>query len=1208
MGTTVATNALLERNSEKIHVGLPPPKRVVLAITEGFRDLLTIGNQSRPNIFDLTCAKPELLFDPRFVFEFGGRVRIRTDLQPADVPVGDPSFRIFPNGEIISIDPMPAEDSPAHLKLIEDLKKPLEAGVTSIAVLGIHSYIFPDHEIFIGNICKKLGYKHISLSSELTKTVKAVARGHTATVDAFLTPYLESYINGFKAGFDDHINDVDVSFMKSDGGLCPVNTFTGYVSILSGPAGGVVGYSKTTVQGDNPPPVVGFDMGGTSTDVSRIHGENYQYVHETQLDGVFIQATQLDIHTVAAGGGSVLSVHNGLMDVGPASVGSNPGPMCYGKGSDRLAITDANFFLGRIVPEYFPFKLDANATKRGFEHILQELQQANPSADALTIEEVAYGFIKIANSKMAEAIKKVTEAKGYDVTQHVLAVFGGAGPQHSCSIARSLGITRVVVNRYSSVLSAYGLGLADFKEEASLPCRVNFMYSTENEEEISSGLKTLSEEVSKRLISKNFTEDRIVLQPSLQLRYEGTDTIISVERPSNGDYKSKFEKDYFREFGFLMQDTGLVIESLSVVGLGKSPKIKQQHYSKSEEPPKPVKEAPCYFRDPTEPKGQFLSTPVFLLSSLGVGDVIKGPAMVIDPTFFITIVIEPTCTGHLNQTGHFEIHVPKVEQEQESNLLKRSLFIHRFMNIAEHMGVSLQRTAKSVNIKERLDFSCALFSHNGGLVANAPHLPVHLGAMQFAVKYQIENCPDWKKGEVVLSNHPAAGGSHLPDFTVITPVYYDDPSTPNVTVNGQQIDLSKPIFYVASRAHHAEIGGIAPGSMPPFSRLLVDEGASTKSLKVAVDGVFQTDRVMEFLLAPGKLKTPFEIQPVGSRKPLDNIADIKAQIAANNKGIDLVLDLVHQYSVGEVLEMMIAVQKAAETSVRSKLIQIAKNNEGKQLKASDFMDSGLKIKLALTINPQNGDTVFDFSGSSEETFGNVNVPVSVTSSAVIYSLRCLVDDDIPLNDGCMIPITIKIPDGSFLKPSDEAAVVGGNVLTSQRLTDVILTAFGAQACSQGCMNNFTFGGDLSPSYYETIAGGCGAGPSWHGQSAVQCHMTNTRITDPEILERRFPVQLLQFAIRRGSGGDGKFRGGDGAIRRVKFLVPMTMSILSERRVLHPRGYDGGKDGKRGKNLLIRSYGTPSQKIINLGAKNTVPVQPGDVFEVYTPGGGGYGQA
>jgi 5-oxoprolinase (ATP-hydrolysing) len=483
--------------------------------------------------------------------------------------------------------------------------------------------------------------------------------------------------------------------------------------------------------------------------------------------------------------------------------------------------------------------------------------------------------------------------------------------------------------------------------------------------------------------------------------------------------------------------------------------------------------------------------------------------------------------------------------------------------------------------------------------------------MQHAVKYQLKNCPDWKKGEVILSNHPAAGGSHLPDFTVISSVYYEGKVDQLVKIEDYIVDLNKPIFFVASRAHHADIGGITPGSMPPFSRLLAEEGAATKSLKIAIDGVFQTETVFQFLMEPGKMKTPFEIQPEGSRRPDDNIADLKAQIAANKKGIDLIQDLIHQHSVEEVLEMMVAVQKAAEAAVRNKLIQIAKKHISPgesvlKLYSSDSMDTGHTIKLTITIKPASGDTVFDFTGSSYEAYGNINSPVSVVSSAVIYSLRSLVADDIPLNDGCLAPIKIIIPDGCFLKPSDGAAVVGGNVLTSQRITDVILMAFGAQANSQGCMNNLTWGGKGCPSYYETIAGGCGAGPDWHGQSAVQCHMTNTRITDPEILETRFPVRLLEFSIRSNSGGDGLFKGGNGVIRKVQFLKPMIMSILSERRTLEPKGAKGGKNGKRGKNLFHSKPGTPDHKIIDLGAKNSIFVEVGDIIEIRTPGGGGYG--
>uniref|UniRef100_A0A6B2KY66 Hydantoinase B/oxoprolinase domain-containing protein n=1 Tax=Arcella intermedia TaxID=1963864 RepID=A0A6B2KY66_9EUKA len=698
----------------------------------------------------------------------------------------------------------------------------------------------------------------------------------------------------------------------------------------------------------------------------------------------------------------------------------------------------------------------------------------------------------------------------------------------------------------------------------------------------------------------------------MNLRYDGTDTVLSIEKPEDEDYIKIFEENYYREFGFTMKNDKIIIESMTVVGLGKSPHIQKFIYNKSPKPPPVIKVHKCYFKPNDDEEGKFIDTNVYLLSDFGDGDKVVGPCIVIDPKYFMNIVVEPNCTAQLNKYGHLEIHLlkqfKKSSEISTDDVVKRSLFIHRFMSIAEQMGVALQRTSKSVNIKERLDFSCALFSHTGGLVANAPHLPVHLGAMQFAVKFQINSGIEWTPNDVILSNHPAAGGSHLPDFTVITPVFYDGPLEKPIIVDGREVDFKKPIFFVASRAHHADIGGITPGSMPPFSRLLVEEGAATKCLKITEGGQFRTDAVMEFLMAPGKIQTPFETQPTGSRKPDDNIADLKAQIAANKRGIDLVKDLIDAYSIDEVLSMMVAVQRAAEMAVRSKLIQIAneriKNN--KPIHYTDYMDNGLKIKLQIHIDPNNGDSVFDFTGTSKETYSNVNSPKSVVSSAIIYSLRSMVDSDIPLNDGCMVPVKIIIPEGTFLSPSDEAAVVGGNVLTSQRITDIILAAFEAQANSQGCMNNFTFGGKGSPSYYETIAGGAGAGPHWNGQSAIQCHMTNTRITDPEILERRFPVKLLEFSIRTGSGGSGKYVGGNGVIRRVQFLKPITVSILSERRVLAPNGICGGENGKKGKNLLYQNFGKNNQKIINIGGKNTVNVDVGDVIEIRTPGGGGYG--
>eukprot|EP01127_Copromyxa_protea_P008381 TRINITY_DN1923_c0_g1_i2.p1 TRINITY_DN1923_c0_g1~~TRINITY_DN1923_c0_g1_i2.p1 ORF type:complete len:1064 (-),score=222.77 TRINITY_DN1923_c0_g1_i2:18-3209(-) len=906
MGTTVATNALLERNAaetnEKYKGNLPPPRRVALVTTKGFGDLLTIGNQSRPNIFDLTVAKPELLFDKDHVIEVDERVFLRTDISPEEAQnSGNPNLYVR-NGEVIEVKPLPAKDSDEYNALVSALKKPLESGVTSVAIVFLHSYCFPDHEDKVKEICMDLGYSYVSASSRLTCGVKAVARGHTSTVDAFLTPYLEAYIKGFKSGFDDSIDTVDVSFMKSDGGLCPVSNFTGFVSILSGPAGGVVGYSQTTIgEGEEALPVVGFDMGGTSTDVSRVEGKNYPYIQETELDGVFIQATQLDINTIAAGGGSVLYFKQGYMDVGPDSVGSDPGPVCYGKGSQQLAITDANFLLGRIVPKYFPFELDKEAVVNKFEEMRANILSAQPE-NKLSLEEVAHGFLHIANAKMSEAIKKVTEARGYDVTKHVLSVFGGAGPQHACAIARSLGIQHLVVNRFSSLLSAYGLGLADEKEEIQVPCRVGFMYEPKFFAEIEDGLNKLSETIHERLQKRNFSGDRVEIQRILNMRYNGTDTILSIPKPENGKYEESFEAEYFREFGFKMPGNPIVVESLKVVGYGKSPHISAQAIPKSlSAEVTPEEFSKCYFSNLG-----WVDVPVFVLSKLAAGDKIVGPALIIDPKYFMTIVLDPECTALVDDTGNIHIHVPKLDKKkEEDSIVNRSLYIHRFMSIAEQMGVVLQRTAKSVNIKERLDFSCALFSHNGGLVANAPHLPVHLGAMAHAVKYQIETCLDWSKGEVILANHPGSGGSHLPDFTVITPVYYEGENTDPVFVGEHQVDLKKPIFYVASRAHHADIGGLTPGSMPPFSKTLVEEGAATKCLKIMKNGVFQTEAVQEFLQSPAvESKKLTGVSVAGARFPQDNIADLKAQIAANKRGIDLVLELIKTNGLGHVLKTM----------------------------------------------------------------------------------------------------------------------------------------------------------------------------------------------------------------------------------------------------------------------------------------------------------------
>ncbi|EGC31170.1 hypothetical protein DICPUDRAFT_50323 [Dictyostelium purpureum] len=1169
MGTTVGTNALLERKGE----------RVLLVTSEGFKDLLQIGNQARPKIFDLNIVKPDLIYDS--VLEVEERVQIINNQhllsQYNDEELG--KLERGTTGDYIKILKEPNLD-----KIKKDLTEQFKKGIKSVAIVFIHSYTFNRHEEMVGKIAQEVGFTHISLSHQLMPMIKAVPRGLTSCVDAYLTPLIELYIKNFEKGFDKSIKDVDISFMMSDGGLCPVDSFRGFRSILSGPAGGVVGYSKTTHgetgSNNNQQPIIGFDMGGTSTDVSRYSG-SFDHVFETEISGLTIQAPQLDIHTVAAGGGSRLFFKSGLFNVGPESVGAHPGPVCYKK-KGNLAITDANLLLGRLLPQFFPSifgpnqnePLDYQATLSAFQTLTQEINnfQSKNNLPSMSEDEVAFGFIRVANEAMCRPIRNITEAKGYDCFQHILACFGGAGGQHACAIAQNLGMPKVYIHRFSGILSAYGLGLADLVIDKQEPCSLS--YNKENQDELKQKLQELMEDAKKQLLCKGFNEKDIICEGYLNLRFSGTDTSMMVKTPDNGDYEEEFKQNYKREYGFIIKGRDLLIDDIRVRVYAKGSDLNAITIPDADpnSPPKPELVHKCYF----ESTGR-TDTPVFLLKKLGGGDSISGPAIIIDNT--TTIVVEPDCKANiLKPSGNIEIIVGNgkgktIDTKLDPIIL--SVFSHRFMSIAEQMGRTLQRTSISTNIKERLDFSCAIFSPDGSLVANAPHLPVHLGSMQEAVKYQVNLLKNsWKEGEVILSNHPQAGGSHLPDMTVMTPVYHK----------------GEIVFFVASRGHHADIGGITPGSMPPFSKSIHEEGAAIKSLKIVENGHFQEDTIREVFAK--------------SRNLADNLSDLKAQIAANRKGISLMEELINHYGLEVVHAYMHHVQNNAELAVRDMLYEISLANKLKPvdtLISTDYMDDGSKIELKLTIDREQRTAIFDWSGTGPEVFGNTNAPPSVTYSATIYSLRSMVKRDIPLNQGCLNPITTIIPPASILNPTAEAAVVGGNVLTSQRVTDIILAAFKACANSQGCMNNLTFG-DETLGYYETIAGGSGAGPTFNGFSGVQCHMTNTRITDVEIMEKRYPVLVKEYSIRKGSGGDGKYKGGDGVIREIEFLKNFTVSILSERRCYHPKGLEGGQDAECGENLVRRKDG----KIINIGGKNTIDLNSNESIIIKSPGGGGFG--
>ncbi|GLV36147.1 uncharacterized protein CBL_08640 [Carabus blaptoides fortunei] len=1168
MGTTVATNALLERKGE----------RMALVINKGFKDVLFIGNQARPSIFKLDIRTPDVLYDT--VVEVDCRI---VPALPNQCHLDQSTRNWTLLNETTTGEPMYEIKTVDKEQVRTDLEKLKASGVDSIAVVLAHSYTAPDQEIQVGQIAQELGFKHVSLSHQVMPMVRLVPRGFTACADAYLTPHIRRYLDSFSGGFKDALKGCNVLFMQSDGGLTTMETFNGSRAVLSGPAGGVVGYAVTTYAKETDLPVIGFDMGGTSTDVSRYAGR-YEHVYESTTAGVTIQAPQLDVNTVAAGGGSMLFFRSGLFVVGPESAGAHPGPACYQKGGP-LTVTDANLALGRLLPEYFPkifgpnenAPLDKNATMNGFEKLASEIN-VFLKKDAMSIEEIAMGFVRVANEAMCRPIRALTQAKGYDTSRHALACFGGAGGQHACAIARSLGMSTVFVHRYAGILSAYGMALADVVEEAQEPSAT--LYSKENLSQFQARLFKLQERCKEKLLQQGFQEENIVMEDYLHMRYEGTDCALMVG--PGGDYMDKFLERYQCEFGFTISDRAVIVDDIRVRAAGRSTAAAEVELLPVEISTVAEKAVNVYF------EGGYQSTKVYLLDKLHRDQTIQGPAIIMDK--LSTILVEPGCKAIITKYGDVRITIGsgnRLRIGPELDSIQLSIFGHRFMSIAEQMGRILQRTSISTNIKERLDFSCALFGPDGGLVSNAPHIPVHLGAMQETVQYQINTRKIFREGDVILSNHPSAGGSHLPDLTVITPVFYKGVNT--------------PVFFVASRGHHADIGGITPGSMPPHSTSLSQEGATFKSFLLVEQGRFREKELIEELMRPGQIEGSS-----GTRNLADNLSDLRAQIAANQKGILLVRELIEVYGLDVVQAYMGHIQSNAELAVRDMLRQVARTaleRTGKTiLEAEDRLDDGSPIHLKVTLNANEGSAICDFTGTGPEVWGNCNAPRAITLSALIYCLRCMVGHDVPLNQGCLAPVKVIVPKGCLLDPSDGAAVVGGNVLTSQRVVDVVLKAFQVCAASQGCMNNITFGSETW-GMYETVAGGSGAGPTWHGRGGVHTHMTNTRITDIEILERRYPILVNRFSLREESGGSGKYHGGDGVIRELLFRAPLTLSVLTERRVNEPYGMEGGGPGKRGFNLLLRNDG----RSVNLGPKTAVPIYPGDIFRLHTPGGGGYGK-
>ena len=1119
MGTTVATNALLERKGE----------RTVLFITRGFRDALRIAYQNRPRLFDRHIVLPEMLYSGVFEVE----------------------ERIGAGGEVL----LPLDSLQAR----KDLEKAYAEGFRSIAIVFMHGYRFAQHERQVAELARQAGFTQISASHRVSPLMKLVGRGDTTVVDAYLSPILRRYVEQVAA----ELEGVRLLFMQSNGGLTDARRFQGKDAILSGPAGGIVGAVRTSLAAGFDR-IIGFDMGGTSTDVSHYAGE-FEREFETRVAGVRMRAPMMSIHSVAAGGGSILHFDGARYRVGPDSAGANPGPACYRRGGP-LTVTDANLMLGKIQPKHFPRvfgadgsqELDEAVVKQKFSVLVKQI------GDNRSPEQVADGFIQIAVGNMANAIKHISVQRGHDVTGYTLCCFGGAAGQHACLVADALAMTRVFIHPYAGVLSAYGMGLADQSamREQALELKL------QDEAALQDAADKLASDARDSLIAQGVAPQRVRVLRRAHLKYEGTDTALMVALGPMADMVNEFEAAYRKQFSFLMPGKPLIVEAVSVEAIASGGVHEEQELDRKN-PGKPVESIRVFTG------GKWREAPLYWREDLGAGQRIDGPAVIAEAN--ATTVVEPEWRATVTSLNHLVLERIK-ERKSHVALGTRvdpvmlEVFNSLYMSIAEQMGLRLQNTAYSVNIKERLDFSCALFDAEGSLIANAPHMPVHLGSMGESVKTVIRlNAGNMRPGNVYVLNAPYNGGTHLPDVTVITPVF----------------DSRQILFYVGSRGHHADIGGITPGSMPPESKLVEEEGVLIDNFLLVEQGRFREKETVA-LLTSGKY-------PV--RNVEQNVADLRAQVAANEKGVQELRRMVEHFGLDVVRAYMRHVQDNAEESVR-RVIGVLKDGE------FDLpLDNGARIRARIHIGEDRRGARIDFSGTSAQLPDNFNAPAAVCMAAVLYVFRTLVEDDIPLNAGCLKPLEVLIPEGCMLRPRYPAAVVAGNVETSQCITDALYGALGVLAASQGTMNNFTFGNERYQ-YYETVAGGSGAGPGFDGADVVQTHMTNSRLTDPEVLEWRFPVLLESFAIRDGSGGQGRWRGGHGAVRRIRFLEPMTAAILSGRRLVRPHGLAGGEPGMPGRNYVIRAGGRRDE----LGPFARTEMAAGDVFVIETPGGGGYGPA
>ncbi|MFF5473276.1 hydantoinase B/oxoprolinase family protein [Streptomyces achromogenes] len=1132
MGTTVATNALLERRGE----------RTLLVVTRGFRDALRIAYQNRPRIFARRIELPGLLHER----------------------VVEVDERLAADGTVLRAPDLDALAGP--------LRQAYDDGIRALAVVCLHSHLDPAHERAVGELAARIGFPQISLSSEVSPLMKLVPRGDTAVVDAYLSPVLRRYVGHIA----EELRGVRLMFMQSNGGLTEAGQFRGKDAVLSGPAGGIVGMARMS-QRAGYERVIGFDMGGTSTDVSHFAGA-YERVFTTRIAGVRLRAPMLAIHTVAAGGGSVLHFDGSRYRVGPDSAGADPGPACYRAGGP-LTVTDANLMLGRIQAGHFPAvfgprgdqPLDAALVRDRFTALAREIHDR--TGDDRTPEQVAEGYLRIAVAGIAGAVKRISVQKGHDVTRYALTTFGGAGGQHACRVADSLGIRTVLVPPMAGVLSALGIGLADTTamREQSVEAPLEAA-ATPRVRETADDLETAARA---ELVAEDVPEDRIRVTRRAELRYDGTDTTLTVALTDPETMRRDFEERHRATYSFTL-DRPVVIEALSVeaTGLTAPPDLSvlAPYQGRAEEPDTVRLHTGGHWRD----------VPLHRREALPPGETVTGPAIITEAG--ATTVVDDGWRAAATDDGHLVMERATITQSSDAGTevdpVLLEVFNNLFMSIAEQMGARLEATAQSVSIKERLDFSCALFDPDGNLVANAPHIPVHLGSMGTSVKEVIRRRGRaMRPGDSYAVNDPYHGGTHLPDITVITPVFDTDRATD--TGSGPRL-----LFHVASRGHHAEIGGIAPGSMPAHSRTIEEEGVLFDNWLLAEDGRFREEETLRLLTGA----------PYPSRDPRTNLADLRAQIAANRKGVDEVRRMIDEFGIDVVQAYMRHVQDNAEEAVR-RVIDALDDGE-----YAYETDSGAVIRVMVRVDRAGRRAAIDFTGTSARLATNFNAPRAVVNAAVLYVFRTLVADDIPLNDGCLRPLDIIVPPGSMLAPEPPAAVVAGNVETSQAITGALYAALGVQAEGSGTMNNVTFGNERCQ-YYETVASGSGAGDGFPGADVVQTHMTNSRLTDPEVLEWRLPVRLEEFAVRRGSGGAGHWRGGDGAVRRIRFLEPMTVSTLSQHRRVPPYGMAGGAPGALGANRVERADGT----VTDLGGSGSADVRPGDVLVIETPGGGGYGR-